>query len=146
MSAKVIIIGQAPSRLSDAAEPLSGRSGERLARLCGLDLATFLVRFERLNVAENWPGKAGKGDRYFGAREARRAADDLRSLLAGRSVVVLGSANAAAFRLTVPAFRFQQVGEARIAWSPHPSGVNLWWNDPANEDRARRFWRQLAGG
>lgn len=146
MSRRVLIVGQAPSRLSDPTEPLSGRSGERLARLCGLDLPSFLARFERVNVAPAWPGKAGKGDRYFGAREARRVADDLRSLTAGRSIVVLGSANAAAFRLTVPAFRFQQVGDARIAWSPHPSGVNRWWNEPENEARARVFWRQLAGG
>lgn len=141
---KVIIVGQAPSRSSDPAEPLSGRSGAKLADLCGIALPDFLARFERLNLLDAFPGKAGKGDVYVGVGEARVIAENVLAASAGRSVVVLGAVNAAAFRLTAPAFRFQRVGGASVAWCPHPSGVNRWWNDPANAARARRFWRRLA--
>ena len=137
---KVVIIGQAPSRVSDPREPLSGRSGARLAALCGITLPEFLDRFDRRNLLDAWPGKAGKGDVFVGRGEARLLADGLRAALAGRPIVLLGANLAAAFRSTEPAFRFSP---SRIAWSPHPSGISRWWNDPANEERARRFWRSL---
>lgn len=142
---KVVIVGQAPSRTSDPREPLSGRSGARLAALCGITLTEFLDRFERRNLLGEFPGRreAVEGDYYVGVAEARRIADGLRPALRGRSAVVLGAVNAAAFRITAPAFRFQELDGLRLAWSPHPSGVSRWWNDRANEERARRFWRSL---
>lgn len=38
----------------------------------------------------------------------------------------------------------RDVAAPLFAVSPHPSGVNHFWNEPANVARARRFWRRLA--
>lgn len=141
---RVVIIGQAPSRLSDPSEPLSGNSGRRLAGLAGLSLPEFLDRFERRNLLDAWPGKAGKGDAFVGAGEARGLAESLRAGLAARRVVLLGAGLAAAFRVTLPAMTWGDHWGGRYAWAPHPSGINRWWNTPGNEERARAFWRALA--
>lgn len=141
---RVVIIGQAPSRRSDPSEPLSGTSGRRLARLCDMTLDGFLTTFERRNLIESYRGPALKGDRFVGLREARQAALALRPGLAGRKTVVVGFAVAKAFRLTVPPFAFVAHWETEFAFIPHPSSINLWWNEPANEARARVFLRDLA--
>lgn len=144
---KPLIIGQAPSRRSDPSEPLSGNSGRRLAGLCGIDLATFLVRFDRINLIPAFPGAAEKGDRFVGAKEARALADALRPAIRGRRVVLLGFQVGAAFRFTGPAFAWERSLETEaVAMSPHPSGISLWWNDRWNAERARRFWSTLARG
>lgn len=140
---KTILIGQAPSRTSDPGEPLSGRSGERIAALCGLDLPTFLDTFERYNVLPYWPGKDGKGDRYTAA-EIRHRAELIHSFIAGRKVVILGVINARVLSVTWPMFSFRPHCGAQFAWSPHPSGINRWWNDLLNVSLAESFWRQLA--
>lgn len=139
-----LIIGQAPSRLSDPTEPLSERSGARLSDLCGISVPEFLAGFERRNLIEEWPGKAGKGDRFVGLPEARRLAETCREAAAGRRVVVLGFSIAAAFRLTGPSLTFAAHWGGSFAFCPHPSAVSRWWNDPANGARARAFWRELA--
>lgn len=33
----------------------------------------------------------------------------------------------------------------RVAVVPHPSGINRWWNDPANVEAARSFLREALG-
>ena len=73
---RVLLIGQAPSRMSDPAEPLSGPCGGRLADLCGLSLPDFLARFDRVNLIDRFPGKAAKGD-LFPVDRARRKVIDL---------------------------------------------------------------------
>lgn len=47
-------------------------------------------------------------------------------------------------------YRGRGVGETKTVFAamraavvPHPSGVNRWWNDPANRDRAREFFAEL---
>lgn len=142
---KTILLGQAPGREGDG-EPLSGRSGRRLASLCGLTMEQYLATFERMNLVDEHPGSAGKGDEFFTTREVRELAERLRDRLTGRRVVVLGFVNAAGFGLTQPAFVFAPHWEGEFAFSPHPSGVNLWWNDSMNVLRARRFFRELVSG
>lgn len=145
MTSRPLILGQAPSRGRDGCEPLSGRSGERLATLCGLDLAAFLARFERANLLDGYPGAAAKGDLFVSPGEARRLADEVVARLEGRTVVLLGSAVVAAFRVGWRAFEWHpHRGAAALAWCPHPSGVSLWWNERANVVRARAFWTALA--
>lgn len=139
-----IIVGQAPSRISDPGEPLSGRSGARLAALCGLTLPDFLARFERINLVPDWQGKAGKGDASVTAPDARDRAGLLRAAFSGRRIVVLGAINAAAFGLDWPKFSFRSHWGGEFAWSPHPSGFNLFWNDPIGAEIGRQFWSQLA--
>jgi len=107
---RALIVGQAPSRDSDPAEPFSGASGARLAALCGLTHAEFLSAFARVNLLSAFPGKASKGD-LFPLAEACEAFEDLLPRCRGRC--------------------------------PHPSGINIWWNEERNVRAARRFWRDL---
>jgi hypothetical protein len=142
---KPVLIGRAPSRTSNVAEPLSGKSGARLARLCGMELPAFLASFERWNLIDYWPGEGpGKGDRWLGRAEARALAESLRGRFEGRRVVILGFSTAAAFRLTQPAFTFCKHWGGEFAFTPHPSGVVTWWNEPSNLRRAETFFRALA--
>lgn len=142
-----MIIGQAPSRDSNPAHPISGRCGKKLADLIGVSVEEFLVGFERHNLLDRWPGKAGKGD-AFPIDKARRKAVDflLRGVFLDRRVVLLGENVASTFGLD-PAklrpLRWQGVYTAPgLAFCPHPSGVNRWWNEPGNVEAARRFWRR----
>jgi len=141
---KPMIIGQAPSRTSDPGEPLSGNSGRRLADLCGIEFAVFLETFERKNLVDSYPGAAAKGDLVVDRVSARELAGRFRPMVTGRRVVILGLSTAAAFELTHRAFLFAPHWNGQFAFSPHPSGVNLWWNDAENEKRARAFFSELA--
>jgi uracil-DNA glycosylase len=142
-----LVIGQAPGPNTDPALPLSGRCGDRLADLAGLTPDNFRLMFELTNLLPTFPGKAGKGD-LFPIDEARVAA--LRMLVSGRlgarPVVLLGANVERAFALApdVPVLRWRPRLAVLVATCPHPSGVSRWWNDPANERAARRFWRRLA--
>jgi uracil-DNA glycosylase len=140
---KTVVVGQAPSRLSDPREPLSGASGRRLAELCGCTHEQFMAAFERRNALDEWPGSAGKGDAFVGLRAARMIADRIAPELEGRRVVLLGFVLADAFGLSRAAFEFTEHRGASYAFSPHPSGASLWWNTKSNVERARAFWTKL---
>jgi uracil-DNA glycosylase len=146
-----LLIGQAPGPRSDPLEPLAGRCGARLAGLCGIEQAEFLERFERVNLLDRFPGKAGKGDR-FDINKARKKAIDL--LLFGqmenRRVVMLGANVARTFGFP-PAteqllWSVTDGGGFHVAFCPHPSGVSRWWNEKTNVAKALLFWRELAEG
>jgi len=143
---KPLVIGQAPSSTSDPAWPLSGRSGRRLAALCGVDHGVFLDAFDRVNLIPVFPGKAGKGD-AFPIEEARRSAAIVKAM-SPRTVIILGDNVRRAFDVLddAPMFRWFRLGPHCAAVAPHPSGVSRWWNDPMNAERARLFWRGLAAG
>lgn len=141
---KPLIIGQAPSMEHGEDEALSGRSGARLASFCGMTLEQFMAMFDRENLVRTFPGKAGKGDRFPSRNEAAGLTERFRTVVVGRRVVVLGFSVAAAFGLTMPALTFAPHWGAQFAFCPHPSGVNRWWNEPANLERATTFWRDLA--
>lgn len=70
------------------------------------------------------------------AKAARAAGGSLREALAGsgRTVVVLGQATWAALALPPSAPLVLPVLVDDTAWRrlPHPSGRNLWYNEPAN--------------
>ena len=140
---KPLLVGQAPSRLSDPLEPLSGASGRRLALLCGMGVGEFLDAFDRVNLLDRWPGRDGKGD-HFPLAAARLAASRMARSLRGRRVVLVGARVASAFSLEAEPFRVADALGATVSVSPHPSGINHFWNDAANVRRARRFWRRLA--
>lgn len=139
-----LIVGQAPSRLSDPSEPLSGRSGRRLASLCALSLDEFLAAYQRVNLIDRFPGKAGKGD-LFPVAEARTAAKAILARRRPRRLVLLGGEVWRAFGLARPPapFLWLQAGRHEVSLCPHPSGISLWWNDPRNVGQARSFWLQL---
>lgn len=146
---KPLLVGQAPGPRSDPAEPLSGRCGARLAELCGLELPDFLARFDRVNLIKEFPGKAGKGDAFPMAEARANAINVLKPSLVHPwkrpiAVVLLGGNVCRAFfyppprpLVWVPSLLF------RFSCCPHPSGVNRWWNDPANVRAAQKFWRRL---
>lgn len=144
---KPLLIGQAPGPATDPGLPLSGRSGARLAVLCGMDLDEFLVAFDRKNLLPMFPGKSGvKGD-AFPLPLARRRALALSRLFEGRTIVLLGGNVSVAFSVDpAPLLRWRRglLGAGRLATAPHPSGISLWWNDPANVRAAVRFFRRLA--
>lgn len=133
-----ILVGEAPSRDTEGLPPFSGRSGARLEELLGRPLRE---RFVVVNVLGRWPGRQGseKGSAFPTAT---------------RGGVLLGQAFAAALGVHWTSQRYLRwewlrdhdgmFGVETYAVLPHPSGVNLWWNDPANVERARRFLREAA--
>lgn len=106
-------------------------AGRRLLLLSGMTEADYEETFERRNVLDA---------RGWLMRRARRAAGRVRSELAGRTVVVLGLQAWAALGLPrTPPYRLREENDTRWFLIPHPSGRNLYYNDPGNRRRARRF-------
>lgn len=148
---KIVLVGQAPGPTGPPpGRPLvGGRTGERLRDLTGCSLRRYLWNFETLNVLDRYPGRDGeKGDR-FPMPEARAAAVALLPRLAGRKIVLVGRKTAEAFGIEGVEF-FSWMGYApeietlfEFAVVPHPSPVNLFWNDPTNVERAKRFFDEL---
>lgn len=143
----ILFVGQAPSRTSDPAAPLSlaGGSGRRLLKLSGLSEEAFAVQARRVNLTDRWPGKNGKGDRFPRAIRAEvlaEIAETCEVVFVGRAVAdrLLGGSVSRAMEFC----RWYADVEAGKLYAvmPHPSGVNLWWNDPRNVRRARRFLRE----
>lgn len=143
---KPLIIGQAPGQHRAGPDiTLGGRTGAKLADFCGLTVEDYLDRFDRINLVDHFPGKAGKGDR-FPLEPARAKVSEILAdpAHAGRSIVVLGAGAMVLFKLTWTCLEFREHAGARYAWCPHPSGIVRWWNDPRNRMAARRFWTALA--
>lgn len=137
---RVTIIGQAPGKKKTGMRAFEGTCGDRLARVAGLDGHEELHRKASvINLLDRWPGKAGKGD-AFPMRKAKKAAKNLE--LDG-VVLFAGKGVAQAFGHVGLYFEWGTIGPAKIATIPHPSGVNRWWNDPANVARASEFLRGL---
>ncbi len=145
-----LLIGQAPCRTGDPSKPLTGAAGRRIAALMGLTSFGYLRRFDRVNVFDRFPGRKGKGDEF--PLDAAR----FRAFAISSSYTIDGARPFVLFfgRKTGQAFYFREPylvwgtsalfgTSTRCAVVPHPSGINRWWNDPANVRRARRFLRTL---
>lgn len=134
-----LIIAQASSSMRGPKEPLSGRSGQRLADLCGCSLDEFLAAFERVNLITEFPRKSGKGDR-FDLKEATLNAAELvdNMLIQNRRTVLLGDqvVEACEFALRIKGYRHAtylkvdylewiRIGPlcAEIATCPYPSDL-----------------------
>lgn len=112
-----------------------GSAGDRLCRLIlRLDPGEYLRRFERANLCTG----------RFSASEARHAAQQIR--LGERWTVLLGRRVADAFRrahaIPLEPMTVDDRPEVRLVVLPHPSGRNLYWNDPANFERCRELLRR----
>ena len=141
---KILLVGQAPGRNGDPATPLLyGGTGSKLTALFGMSERQYLERFDRINVLDFWPGKSGKGDK-FPTREATRSAAIKSKQIIGRRVLFVGISPAAAFGFKPQPLRWRKFNGGIAAILPHPSGVNKWWNDPANRKTARRFMSSVA--
>ena len=156
MRAKVIVIGQSPSR-NGSGGPLEGACGRRLAEAAGISMSTYLSRTTRMNLLDEWPGPS------FPQHRAREAAREMYiDLTGGRRVIFLGLQVSAAFGVIMPILEWKRVtfwvergvvmatpaepwrsNAVECAIVPHPSGLNRWWNDEANRRAAARFLKVL---
>lgn len=143
---KLLFVGQAPSRSAGRKRAFDGPgSGRRLASLLGLTLPEFLEEADTANLLPRWPGKHGgkyafreKGDRFPVGQARRRARRMMASGELSRwpLVVLCGRRVARAFGVAAPLLSFERLEGAWFMAFPHPSGCNLWWNDPRNAERA----------
>lgn len=139
---KPLLIGEAPGRV--AGRPLEGRCGERMAALAGVTPEAFYRATERRNVLDEWPGAAtDKGARFPRLRASIAAGRLLAHFSPDRLVLLLGYRVARAFGVKLRYFEEASILRARVYVIPHPSGVNVWYNDPANVRRAERFMREV---
>ena len=143
MQAKILLIGQAPSRTGDPNTPLLGRLGNKITSICGLTESEYRRQFDRRNVLPKWPGRNGKGD-AFPLNEARKRARRMLPDITSRRVIFIGKNSARAFGFKANFLTWQTFANNRAAILPHPSGINRWWNDPKNRRRAGRFMKSAA--
>lgn len=115
-----------------------------MAALSGLSFDEFLRTFDRANLLPLWPGPSGRKGAAFPVVAARLLADRMIGRFRfDRTVVLLGKRTAAAFGLSVGYFEPVMIGRATVLVVPHPSGVNRWFNEPANVRRMARFMRRI---
>lgn len=151
-----LIIGQAPARGNDGLRPFAGASGARLAQLAGVgDSGDDLPKhFDLVNLLSKWPGKGRKGD-LFDIKEARTHAEDVLLgtahrppsyiLLMGRKVQAVFDLKGLEYLRRYKVHREGFEGHIVIVF-PHPSGINTWWNEPENAERAAKLMRKVLGG
>ena len=147
---KMIFVGQAPSCETDERPAFTGRCGRFLAEMLGLPQEEMLRRFLFINLLPRFPGKAKGGD-AFPMDQARVYAEALASFFSRKnSVVLLGRNVAKAFNLgSLDLLSWHhpvQTHGARTAMVPHPSGINRWYNDEANREKATWFLRSIEKG
>lgn len=143
-----ILIGQAPGPNTDPSLPLyphpSTSAGGRLAQFMGLGAEDYIDAFERLNLVQEYPGRR-KHDDKFPLYQARLRAGELRPLMRGRTVILMGRKVASAWGEPVAQaefFEWVRCGTfgTMLAVVPHPSGRNHWYNSSENRQQARIFW------
>lgn len=110
------------------------RLWEMLNERCGAFRIDYMKRFERRNLL---------GTKTWSPTAARIAAVGLLGELQGREVVVLGREPADA--LGLPRQLVLPVNYLGVRWRqlPHPSGRNLWYNDPINRAIAGLLLEEL---
>lgn len=133
----VLLIGEAPAPRGNR-RAFDGPSGDRLAQVMGMGRDELLGRVRARNLLRRWPGASGKGS-AFPVADARAAAR--RARLDADVVLLAGLRVAGAFGARAGFFEWFELRGRRAAVIPHPSGVNRWWNDAANRERARAFLR-----
>jgi uracil-DNA glycosylase family 4 len=139
---RAYMFGQAPGAVEgEQRRPWRGKAGQTLRRWLDLDEARFYATFYCASVTRCYPGRAptGKGDRTPTPREQELCSfwrDWEFELIRPKLIVPVGGL--AIRRLLGRAgladcigARFERNGAAVVPL-PHPSGVNLWLNDPAN--------------
>ncbi len=137
----MIIVGEAPSRIREGLCVLDGNGVNRLAALMGVEDLRDVARV--VNLLGYWPGSDGKGSRAP-MPALRAAAAGLEPTLRGE-VLLLGHRVSCAFGIAgQPYFKPVACASYRLVVLPHPSGVNHWWNEERNVQRARRFLRRMA--
>lgn len=129
---------------------ITGSVGKKIAELAGFPLDLKFGGHDRRNLNTRWNGKRGKGDSFDRAEGKKRASE----LLAGpwTHYVLLGDEVARCFAMKpealnvvtdfIPTLAGPPVKKAFLLF-PHPSGINLWWNEEFNRFRARKRLREF---
>ena len=140
---RAVLVGEAPGPSAQSGRPLLGdrpaTSGSRLRSWCGISAADWL-RVDRVNLLPIHPGPT------WPKTAARAAAQNLcESLLRGRRLVLLGRRVTAAFDVMGVEFGvwFDSPLHVRCIAVPHPSGLNLIYNDAAVRDAAASLLRGI---
>jgi hypothetical protein len=144
-----LVVGPHPNRDFDPARPaLQGLCARRLAKACGLDEdhadyeARFFELFQTTNLidwcpADDLPGAARE--------ELNENALRMKPLLRHRLVVGVGLEVAVAFGFPTTRW-FDHLHNKAYQFifnaTPHPSGLNRWWNESSNVEQAEHYWRQ----
>ncbi len=127
---------------------ITGAVGGKLAAMLEIE-PRAMMKFRRINLNARWNGKSGKGD-LFDRAEAETTARLLIETAPGPTLfVLLGAEVGRAFGvrgdwLGVTA-KWRDVPRAQMQFLlfPHPSGINLWWNDSFNVYRAKKRLREF---
>lgn len=135
-----VIVGEMPGKRTDPDCPMfpypHTSAGGRLMKMSGLDPATYLTSFHRVNLVPTFHGK-------WPYAEAQRYARVLLEEYAGRPIVCLGSRVADAFGAVTTNFTWYPVtGATPMARVPHPSGLNRTYNTPRNRERTGHVLRE----
>lgn len=136
-------------RRLDAHYALTGAVGVKLANMLGLERLEFLADYRRTNLNLMFPGKKGKGD-AFDRVGGEAAAKQLMEDPTLERFVLLGSEVCKCFGVPyehLMVWEFPRPGRILSFFClPHPSGINLWYNDPKNRDQASRNLRKFVYG
>lgn len=148
---KPLLIGEAPSKNEPLPKPLEGRIGRRLASFAGITFEQYLERFDRINLLEVRQDTKEKGF-TFNRETARVSAVALIPRIDRyENVILLGKRVRDAFGIIKEYFephhwKHYESGlyeGTTIYVVPHPSGVNRWFNDPANREKMSAFMRSI---
>ena len=142
----IVLVGECPSPgwdgradhilLGQAFCGVPGKPGH-LANLAGLNFASYLEIFDRVNVLEEHVSKWGK-------HHERRAAGQVKKILEAaedRPILVLGrqASNSMGIERNTPFLSV--VGNIYVF--PHPSARNRWWHNLTHVRDAKTFIRKL---
>lgn len=146
---RCLVLGPAPGakwNYEPDPQPLSGRSGKRLADCCGLGLSEFLALYDRRNLIDYFPGKrpSGRGDI---TPAPVLPLDLLNNVNPPEHKIVVGLGRTVAEALGIPRnaewFKLYLKRRWIAVAAPHPSGMSLWWNDKRHVEQANEFWSTL---
>lgn len=135
------IIGEAPSKNSDWRYPLAGgHTGRKIEKLLGLSFRAYLKHYRRFDLIKFYPGtKWPKENAAANARLIHNLHEP------GAHLVLLGRKVAEAFGVSDLDFCEKGERDGVTYWvSPHPSGLNRWWQDPANKALGLAFWSSIS--
>ena len=145
---RAYMLGQAPGAVEGKQRlPWRGKAGQTLRRWLDLDEHSFYAIFYCASVTRCYPGRArtGKGDRTPTPREQELCSfwrEWEFDLIRPRLIVPVGGL--ALRRLLGRGSLADSIGSrfdydgAAVVPLPHPSGVNLWLNDPVNRELVSR--------
>lgn len=132
--AKTVFIGQQPSNYEDEGITLpvrAGSSGDRIIRMMGITEQAFREHFDCINVSAHHEPDGFSPAYYI------PTVRNIRPLLSGRRIVLLGPAVAEAFEIERTSYRWcewfdhpkWETFHGLFTVIPHPSGANRLYND-----------------